>query len=457
MHLLLPSFLSSFVMLPAGRKEVIMGKHLTLDDRMSIQCFLKERMPTSAIAKRLCKAQSTIVREILKHRIFIDRHNVSTMQTKNACTKRFKCKISGKCKKPSCEAIHYKNCKYCGGCNDYCEDFEEEKCQDYITFLVCNGCPKKPRCPLSKYVYDAKEAQKAYSQTLSESRQGPSVTGAELEQLNEVLTERLKKGQSVNSIYATDADILNVSSRTAYKYIHENLLDVKPYQLQRMTRFKIRKKAGPPIKVDRSCYVGRTYSDFKAFIEKNPDVNVVEMDSICGKQNERPAILSLLFRNCDLQLFFYRSDNTARSVTNIFNWFRTALSDEEYEKLFPVILTDRGSEFTDPVPIEVELSTGVIQTKVFYCDPMNSNQKSKCERNHELFRYIIPKGNSFTVLSPQKTELIMNNVNSYPRKRLGGKSPIAVFKSIYGEAITEKLGLKELSPKDVSLKPSLIQ
>ena len=67
------------------------------------------------------------------------------------------------------------------------------------------------------------------------------------------------------------------------------------------------------------------------------------------------------------------------------------------------------------------------------------------------------EGNSFTVLSPQKTELIMNNVNSYPRKRLGGKSPIAVFKSIYGEAITEKLGLKELSPKDVSLKPSLIQ
>ena len=105
----------------------------------------------------------------------------------------------------------------------------------------------------------------------------------------------------------------------------------------------------------------------------------------------------------------------------------------------------------------MDLSTGVIQTKVFYCDPMNSNQKSKCERNHELFRYIIPKGNSFTVLNPQKTELIMNNVNSYPRKRLGGKSPIAVFKSIYGEAITEKLGLKELSPKDVSLKPSLIQ
>ncbi len=151
-------------------------------------------------------------------------------------------------------------------------------------------------------------------------------------------------------------------------------------------------------------------------------MNVVEMDSICGKQNERPVILSLLFRNCDLQLFFYRKDNTARSVMDIFKWLRSVLTEEEYEKLFPVILTDRGSEFSDPVPIEADLSTGVVQTKVFYCDPMNSNQKSKCERNHELFRYVVPKGNSFNVLDKQKTELIMNNVNSYPRKRLGAKA-----------------------------------
>ncbi len=434
-----------------------MGKHLTLDDRINIQCLLKERTPTSAIAKSLGKAQSTIVREILKHRTFIDRHNVTTIQTKNACVKRFNCKIKGKCKKPSCEAIHNKNCRFCGGCNDYCDEFVEDECQDYLTYLVCNGCPKRPRCPLSKYVYDAKEAQNAYLKTLSESRQGPSVTGAELEQLNQLVAGRLKKGQSVNSIYATDADLINVSSRTVYKYIHEDLLDVKPYQLQRMTSFKIRKKAGPPIKVDRACHVGRTYDDFKVFMEKNPDVNVVEMDSVCGKQNERPTILSLLFRNCDLQLFFYRADNTARSVTETFQWLRSVLTEEEYETLFPVILTDRGTEFTNPVPIEVDLSTGVIQTKVFYCDPMNSNQKSKCERNHELFRYVVPKGNSFTVLDKQKTELIMNNVNSYPRKRLGGKSPIAIFKSIYGETITEKLGLRELPAKDVSLKPSLIK
>lgn len=434
-----------------------MGKHLTLDDRINIQCFLKERMAVSKIAKELGKAQSTISREIMKHRIFIDRHDVSTMQTKNACAKRFDCKISGKCKKPSCEAIHNKNCKYCGGCNDYCEDFEEEICNDCLTIGVCNGCSKRPRCPLSKYVYDAGKAHNAYRKELSESRQGLSVTGTELEKLNDVLVDRLKKGQSVNSIFQTDADTLNVSQRTVYKYIHENLLNVKPYELQRMVRFKLRKKAGPAVRIDRNCHVLRTYEDFKVFIEKNPDLNVVEMDSICGRYNERPTVLSLLFRNCDLQLFFYRKDNTARSVTDVFNWLRSVLTSEEYEKLFQVILTDRGTEFSNPVPIETDLSTGILQTRVFYCDPMNSNQKSKCERNHELFRYIVPKGNSFTVLDAQKTQLIMNNINSYSRKRLGGKSPVALFKTIYGEVIAEKLGLKELPAKDVSLKPSLIQ
>ncbi|MBP1588147.1 MAG: helix-turn-helix domain-containing protein, partial [Clostridia bacterium] len=244
-----------------------MGKHLTLDDRISIQTLLKEQKTFAEIARQLGKSPSTIIREIKKHTYYIDRHDVTTLQTKNACAKRFTCSIKGKCKRPSCEAIHNKNCKYCGGCNDYCSDFEEEVCTDYQKHYVCNGCTKKPRCPLSKYVYDAKRAQADYLSTLSESRRGPSVTGVELEQLNEVVAERLRSGQSVNSIFATDGDRINVSSRTVYKYLHADLLDVKPYHLQRMTRFRVRKKAGPPVKVDKGCCKGRTYDDFQAFME----------------------------------------------------------------------------------------------------------------------------------------------------------------------------------------------
>ena len=60
-----------------------------------------------------------------------------------------------------------------------------------------------------------------------------------------------------------------------------------------------------------------------------------------------------------------------------------------------LILTDRGSEFTDPMKNEADPESAEIQCRVFYCDPMNSNQKSSCECNHELFRYVIPKNLEF--------------------------------------------------------------
>ena len=70
-----------------------MSKHLTLDDRISIQSQLKNFTSFADIATNLEKSPSTIMREIKKHRIFIDRHDVSTMQTKNVCKKRFDCSI----------------------------------------------------------------------------------------------------------------------------------------------------------------------------------------------------------------------------------------------------------------------------------------------------------------------------------------------------------------------------
>lgn len=48
-----------------------MGKHMNLDDRMSIQTGLKDNLSFTEIAKNSGKDKSTIRREILNHRIFI--------------------------------------------------------------------------------------------------------------------------------------------------------------------------------------------------------------------------------------------------------------------------------------------------------------------------------------------------------------------------------------------------
>ncbi|NLN05862.1 MAG: helix-turn-helix domain-containing protein, partial [Clostridiaceae bacterium] len=72
-----------------------MDKHLTLEDRITIQKMLKEGKSFAEIAVDLSRPASTIMREVKKHRVFISRKEVSTMQTKNACKKRFDCKIAG--------------------------------------------------------------------------------------------------------------------------------------------------------------------------------------------------------------------------------------------------------------------------------------------------------------------------------------------------------------------------
>jgi IS30 family transposase len=95
--------------------------------------------------------------------------------------------------------------------------------------------------------------------------------------------------------------------------------------------------------------------------------------------------------------------------------------------------------------------------RVFYCDPQQTNQKSRCERNHEYIRYILPKGSSFDHLKQEDITLVMNHVNSMPRGNLNGKAPVQVFQSLYGEETAAKLGLKYIPLEELLLKPELLK
>ena len=44
---------------------------------------------------------------------------------------------------------------------------------------------------------------------------------------------------------------------------------------------------------------------------------------------------------------------------------------------------------------------------------MNSNQKSQIERNHELVREILPKGQSFDGLTQELANRALSHVNAY--------------------------------------------
>ncbi len=85
-------------------------------------------------------------------------------------------------------------------------------------------------------------------------------------------------------------------------------------------------------------------------------------------------------------LIFLMRDGKADTVVEQLDWLTAALGIETFRKLFPVILTDNGSEFKHTREMETT-EEGEQRTKVFYCDPQASWQKAHIEKNHEYPRF----------------------------------------------------------------------
>ena len=148
--------------------------------------------------------------------------------------------------------------------------------------------------------------------------------------------------------------------------------------------------------------------------------------------------------------------NTARSVTDIFNQLYVLLGHEKFTELFPVIITDRGSEFTDPLGIEFN-GNNERRTRVFYCDPQRSDQKGGCEVCHEMIRRVLPKKTSFDNLTQEDVSLLMSHINSYTRKKLNDQSANQLFSFLYGADTLAKLGIKVIPANEINLTPYLLK
>ena len=100
--------------------------------------------------------------------------------------------------------------------------------------------------------------------------------------------------------------------------------------------------------------------------------------------------------------------------------------------LFDVLLCDNGGEFADAFSFEND-NNNTQEIRLFFCDPMRSCQKPQIEKNHTLFRDIVPKGSSFDDFTQDIVNLIFSHVNSVSRSIYGGKTPFDMFSFLYDE------------------------
>lgn len=245
------------------------------------------------------------------------------------------------------------------------------------------------------------------------------------------------------------------SERTIYNYTDAGIFRAKNMDLPRRVRYRPRKSRHDSFKLDKSCRIGRTYDDFRSFLESRPDCPVAQLDSVEGTRGGK-VLLTIHFVNFEFMLAFLRDRNTTGSVFDVIERLYWELRPDVFMDLFPIFLADNGSEFSDPVSLEMDFQNN-LRTRVFYCDPSAPYQKGAAENNHEFIRRILPKGTSFDGLTHNQVTLMMNHINSYARQNLGDRSPYEIFYYFYGQDILDALCAALIPPDEIMLRPELLR
>jgi IS30 family transposase len=209
--------------------------------------------------------------------------------------------------------------------------------------------------------------------------------------------------------------------------------------------------------IPKSAKVGRTHGDFLAFVAENDVRDWVEMDTVIGRIGGR-VILTLDFTVCNLQIGLLMDNKSSLEAAHKIRKLKNnlTLAGLCFGDLFPVILTDNGGEFANVAAFELD-AQGQKETSLFFCDPYQASQKPHCEKNHTLFRDIVPCGSSFDDFTQETVNLIFSHVNGVKRKRLGGKSPYEVFAFLYGVDAAAALGIRAVPPHEVVQSPKLLR
>lgn len=394
--------------MPKNEKK---NKHMTLDDRIEIQECLAKGMPFKAIAKRIGKTATTVSREVKLH---MEVHENGYTKAEGVCPMLLKAPF------------------------------------------VCNGCEKRSRsmCRYKRHLYNAKKAQAAYETMLTEARTGVALNRESFYETERIIHDAVERGQHI--YHAIKANNLTVSPATVYRHIHKNYYRVSPLDLPRMVKFKPRNTKHAE-NIPKWAREGRTYQDYLAFVEENPDMPLVQLDTVIGRIGGK-VILTIHFVNSNFMVGLLLENKTAAEAASKIQGLKASLNAQNFcfGDIAPLLLTDNGGEFSAVSAFENDNNLQT-ETRMFFCEPRAPHEKAQIEKNHTLFRDIVPSGSSFDDFTQETVNLIFSHVNAIKRKRFNGKSAYAMFCFHHSEALASALGISHIPAEQVVQSPKLLK
>ena len=411
-------------------------KRLEQDDRINLQAGIAKGRPLAEIARMLGKSRSTVYREII-----------------NNCTYRDCRHTCAHCKR-RCGAGQRAGKFRLGQCGD----FQARECARWRKFpYTCNGCPEAQLCSDRKRYYDCAEAEAASERSRREPRTFEGIGEADLKEIDAIVSAGVRNGQSLHHIYASSPALQRICcERTIRRYVYRGYLTAKAHELPRYVRYQ--HKYDYPEKrkvVNVERMLGRTFGDYLKHVAGNPNENVWQYDSVEGKAGDKKAILTIAYPEFRFQFGFLITKQSASSVLGKIRRLQRLLGERFWE-IFQVNLSDNGVEFARFHEIE-GAGDGVSRCKTFFTNPYKATDKAGCERNHELVRYVIPKGVSMDFMTQEKVNLLFSHINSYVRGSNQNKTPYDLMVGRFGAEFMEIIGIRRVKASDVCLRPSLLK
>jgi IS30 family transposase len=208
------------------------NKHLSREEREAIEDMLNFNCTFKHIASELGKDPTTVSKEVKRNPTVVAPRGELACANVKTCSVRLASQTK-QCPQP-CNAYSL----------PFCNKLRKAP-------FICNGCKAKPKCRLQKIYYRAKEAQCAYMEKLSVSRQGINMDNETFYELDKLITKGFGNGQSPAAIIKTQAGNIVVSERTAYRYFEDGLFQLAvsicrarcaTNRVKRINRRKLKKK-----------------------------------------------------------------------------------------------------------------------------------------------------------------------------------------------------------------------
>lgn len=162
-----------------------------------------------------------------------------------------------------------------------------------------------------------------------------------------------------------------------------------------------------------------------AIVEQRKRIGDWEDDTLVSRQS-KARIKNATERKSGITFFGKTKDGTAESCDTVLIEKLSKLPQQALKTL----TRDRGSENREWQEVERELGL-----KVFFAHPYCSSERGTNENTNGLIRRFFPKKTDWSKVTDEELERAEYLINTRPRKRHGGLTPIEVFFNATGVAL----------------------